>query len=183
MQLNQKEENKVVTFLKTSKAKMLYVFAAAFIFSFALVYARFYFPFLRDLCGPINADLDSIQNAVYAAFSGTPMAIFTVLATPLTVVVALVKAFTGKVTSITQTGIEQRQVLDNQMSQMETSFSTQYGELEKSKGEVESSLSSTRTELDSTNRAFQDQSKTVTVLQEENASLKRELGMIRASLG
>jgi len=169
----------IVNFLKTSKAKILYLFVGAFILSFGLIYARNYFPFLRDLCGPINGELDGIQNAIRESLSGNPWAILTVLATPLTIIVALVKAFTGKVTAIT----EQKEVLESQASQMEDDYRVQFGELEKSKTEVEASLTSTRTELDRANSAFREQSTLVTSLQEENARLKKELDVINVSLG
>ncbi len=169
--------------LKTNKAKFLYIIVGAFILSFGLVYARQYYPPLRGLCAPINESLDSIEVAIHEALNGNPFAVFSVLAAPLTVIVAIVKGFTGKVSAITQTASEEKQLLDNQMTQMDNTFRTQYGELEKSKTEVESTLTTTRRQLDTTNQNYQELSKKYAALAEENADMKSQLKVINASLG
>lgn len=168
---------------KNRKAKIFYLIAGAFIFSFALIYLRNVFPPLRDLCAPINADLDNIQAAVQRSLSGDPLAILTVLSAPLGIVVILVKAFTGRLnTEITKATVA-KTGYESQISRMDSAYNTQMSELEKSKLDAESSLTSARGELDRANTAYRAQTNELSTLKDENARLREELARINAVVG
>ena len=86
--------------LSSNKSKIFYAIAGSFIVCFALVYLRSYNAFLYDLLIPINPQLDMIQTAVADTLAGNPMAMLSVIATPLTVLVAVVRIASTKLSTV-----------------------------------------------------------------------------------
>lgn len=165
----------VISTLTSNKSKIFYLIIVSFIVTFALVYLRTYIPFLHDLLIPINPQLDMIQNAVADTLSGNPMAMLSVIATPLTVIVAIVRIASTKLSTVKDQVSQLTKQATSQIVNLQNESLSQISEVTAVKDDYASKFETTFKELSST----LDDNK---LLLTENTMLKNELKLLQEQL-